>query len=109
MMTRRELIRRAGKAGGYSAAFVAMRSMGLLAEPPADSTPIDIPPNTGRGTKIAILGAGIAGLVAAYEMRKAGFDCTVLESTRQARRAELDHPTGGQGRVHRGNRSTMCV
>ena len=33
-MTRRELILRAGRAGGYSAAFVAMRSMGLLAEPP---------------------------------------------------------------------------
>jgi monoamine oxidase len=79
-MTRRELIWRAGKAGGYSAAFMAMRSMGLLAESPADSTPLDIPSKTGRGTKVAILGAGLAGLVAAYEMRKAGFDCIVLEA-----------------------------
>ena len=79
-MTRRELIWRVGKAGGYSAAFVAMRSMGLLADPPADTTPFDIPANTGRATKIAILGGGIAGLVAAYEMRKAGFECTVLEA-----------------------------
>jgi monoamine oxidase len=78
-ITRRELIVRAGQAGGYGAAFVAMRSMGLLAEPPASSTPLDFPPNTGRGTKVAILGAGIAGLVAAYELQKAGFDCTVLE------------------------------
>jgi monoamine oxidase len=79
-MTRRELISRAGKAGGYSAAFVVMRSIGLLAEPPADAAPFDVPANTGRGTKVAILGGGIAGLVAAYEMRKAGFECTVLEA-----------------------------
>lgn len=79
-MTRRELIWRAANAGGYSAAFLAMRSMDLLAQPPAESAPLQLAPNTGRGVKVAILGAGIAGLVAAYEMRKAGFDCTVLEA-----------------------------
>jgi monoamine oxidase len=79
-MTRRELIWRAAQTGGYGAAFLAMRSMNLLASPLAVTTPFQIPPNAGRGTKVAILGAGIAGLVAAYEMRKAGFDCTVLEA-----------------------------
>jgi monoamine oxidase len=79
-MTRRELIWHAGRTGGYGAAFVAMRSMDLLATPLPVSTPFEIPPNSGRGTKVAILGAGIAGLVAAYEMRKAGFDCTLLEA-----------------------------
>jgi monoamine oxidase len=39
-----------------------------------------LPVGVGKGTKVAILGAGISGLVAAYEMRKAGFDCTVLEA-----------------------------
>src|SRR6266568_1676823 len=72
MMTRRELIWRAARTGGYGAAF--------LASPLAVTTPFQIPPNAGRGTRVAILGAGIAGLVAAYEMRKAGFDCTVLEA-----------------------------
>ena len=79
-MTRRELICHAARTGGYGAAFLAMRSMDLLAGPLAVTTPFRIPPNAGRGTKVAILGAGIAGLVAAYEMRKAGFDCTVLEA-----------------------------
>jgi monoamine oxidase len=79
-MTRRELIWKAANAGGYSAAFLAMRSMDLLAQPPVGSAPLPLAPNTGRGVKVAILGAGIAGLVAAYEMRKAGFDCTVLEA-----------------------------
>ena len=79
-MTRRELIWQAARGGGYGAAFLAMRSMNLLAEPPDGSTPFPLAPNTGRGVKVVILGAGIAGLVAAHEMRKAGFDCTVLEA-----------------------------
>jgi monoamine oxidase len=78
-MTRRELIRRVGRAGGYSAAFATMRSMGLLADPPADA-PFQIPATAGRGTSVVVLGAGIAGLVAAYELRRAGFECTVLEA-----------------------------
>ncbi|MGH9253274.1 MAG: flavin monoamine oxidase family protein [Vicinamibacterales bacterium] len=80
-MTRRELIWRAAQAGGYSAALVLMRSMDLLADPSQNvTTPFRLVPNAGRGTKVAILGAGIAGLVAAYELRKSGFDCTVLEA-----------------------------
>ena len=39
-----------------------------------------MPSDAGRGTKVAIIGAGIAGLIAAYELRKSGFDCTVLEA-----------------------------
>ena len=80
-MTRRELIWRAAQAGGYSAAFMLMRSMDLLADPSQNvTTPFRLPPDAGKGTKVAIVGAGIAGLVAAYEMRKSGFDCTVLEA-----------------------------
>jgi monoamine oxidase len=80
-VTRRELIWRAAQAGGFSAAFVLMRSMDLLADPSQSVTiPFRLPPDAGKGTKVAIVGAGIAGLVAAYEMRKSGFDCTVLEA-----------------------------
>jgi monoamine oxidase len=78
-MTRRELIQRVARAGGYGAAFAAMHAMGLLAPvPPAAA--FELPHGVGKKTKIVILGAGISGLVAAYEMRKAGFDCTVLEA-----------------------------
>jgi NADPH-dependent 2,4-dienoyl-CoA reductase/sulfur reductase-like enzyme len=34
----------------------------------------------GKGKKVVILGGGIAGLVSAYELRKAGFECTILEA-----------------------------
>jgi monoamine oxidase len=78
-MTRRELIERVARAGGYGAAFATMHAMGLLAPvPPAAA--LELPHGIGKKTKIVILGAGISGLVAAYEMRKAGFECTVLEA-----------------------------
>jgi monoamine oxidase len=78
-MTRRELILRIAQAGGYGAAFAAMHAIGLLA-PVEAAAPFELPHGAGKRTKIVILGAGIAGLVAAYEMRKAGFECTVLEA-----------------------------
>src|ERR1700745_3511633 len=78
-MTRRELIWRAAGAGGYSAAFVLMRAMGLLAEPVGSSASFHLP-EVGKRKKVVILGAGIAGLVSAWELRKAGFDCTLLEA-----------------------------
>ena len=95
-MTRRELIWRAASAGGYPAAFMLMRSMNLLADPPQSSTPFRLPPGSGKGEKVAILGAGIGGLVSAFELRKAGFDCTVLEAR--------DRPGGRNWSVRRGTK-----
>jgi monoamine oxidase len=66
-------------AGGYGAAFAAMHALGLLA-PVEPAQAFELPAGAGKNTKIVILGAGISGLVAAYEMGKAGFQCTVLEA-----------------------------
>lgn len=76
--SRRQFLTRVGAAGGFNAAFLAMRSMGLMA--PSSGEPYSIPAGSGNGTKVVVLGGGIAGLVAAYELRAAGFDCTVLEA-----------------------------
>jgi monoamine oxidase len=80
-ITRRQFITRVARAGGYGAAFMTMHSLGLFGMVETDQQQtFPLPPSTGRGTKVIILGAGIAGLVSAYEMRRAGFDCTVLEA-----------------------------
>jgi monoamine oxidase len=79
-LTRRQLITGVARAGGYGAAFATMHAMGLLAPAVRGDQAFDIPPDAGKNTKVVILGAGIAGLVSAHEMRKAGFDCTVLEA-----------------------------
>jgi monoamine oxidase len=56
-----------------------MQALGLLAE--VEATPLgSLPKDLGCGKKVAILGAGIAGMVSAYELRKAGFECTLLEA-----------------------------
>jgi monoamine oxidase len=77
-LSRRQFITRVGQVGGYSAAFTMMQSLGLL--PIAESAAQEVMPSNGKGTKVLILGGGIAGLVSAYELRKLGYSCTVLEA-----------------------------
>jgi monoamine oxidase len=77
-LSRRDFLMRVGHAGGYSAAFLTMQSMGLM--PAQAAPPLAIAPGTGKGVKVVILGGGIAGLVSAYEMKALGYDCTLLEA-----------------------------
>ncbi len=78
--TRRTFLTQVAAAGGYRAMFTAMQSLGLLAMT-AEASPLpQLPANYGSGKKVVILGAGIAGLVSAYELRKAGFECIVIEA-----------------------------
>jgi monoamine oxidase len=78
-LTRRALIHRIGQAGGVGAAFVAMQGLGLF-QREVQAAPLALQAGGGKGVKIVILGAGVAGLSAAYELRKAGYDCTILEA-----------------------------
>jgi monoamine oxidase len=79
-LTRREFLMRAGHVGGYGAAFVLMQSLGLLAIPEAAGETGPLRLVDGKGTRVVILGGGISGLVAAYELGKAGWSCTILEA-----------------------------
>ena len=45
---------------------------------------LNLPQNSGSEKSVVILGAGIAGLTAAYELSKAGYQCTILEATARA-------------------------
>jgi monoamine oxidase len=47
---------------------------GSLAEP------IRAEAGSGKGVKVVVLGAGIGGLVSAYELKKLGYEVTVLEA-----------------------------
>ena len=79
--SRREFLSRIGQAGGYSAAFVAMQGMGLIeARGAIRAESVAAPAGSGKGVKVVVLGGGIAGLVAAYELRALGYECTVLEA-----------------------------
>lgn len=77
--TRREFLQRVGALGGYRATYLTMQAMGLLSVG-TQAAPAALAAQPAHGTKVAILGAGVAGLSAAYELRKAGYDCIVLEA-----------------------------
>ncbi|HET6309203.1 MAG TPA: FAD-dependent oxidoreductase [Rhodopila sp.] len=77
-LSRRSLIHLAGKAGGVAAAYHTMAAMGLLAVPASYAGPPDLPP--GHNRRVLIVGAGIAGMVLAYELRKSGYHPIVLEA-----------------------------
>ena len=79
-VTRRQFLTQVGHAGGYSAAFVAMQGLGLMAAKPARATVVQAAMDSGKGTHVVVLGGGIAGLVAAYELRSLGYAVTVLEA-----------------------------
>ncbi len=79
-VTRRDFLMRVGHAGGYSAAFLAMQGMGLMEARAAAPARIEAAPGSGQGTKVVVLGGGIAGLVSAYELRGLGYDVTLLEA-----------------------------
>jgi monoamine oxidase len=69
-----------GKAGGYSAVFLSMQALGLLSIPRAFAGVPELPAGSGKGKSVVILGAGIAGLTAGYELMKAGYAITIIEA-----------------------------
>jgi monoamine oxidase len=80
MATRRDFLMRVGEAGGFGAAFTMMQTLGLMPVAASAASVPNLPADAGKGVKVVVLGGGLAGLIAAYEMSKAGFQCTVLEA-----------------------------
>jgi monoamine oxidase len=85
-VSRRRFLQSVGVSGGAGALFATMGALGLAPAGAAAAPAFRAPQRsdftlTGRGRqKVVVLGAGIAGLASAYELGKAGYDCTVLEA-----------------------------
>jgi hypothetical protein len=81
-LSRRQLLRMIGAAAGGSAMYQAMSSLGFAADSPYQG-PIDLQ-GAPRGASVVVLGAGMAGMTAAYELRNAGYQVQVLEYNARA-------------------------
>src|SRR5215472_2705267 len=76
-ISRRRLLAMIGTAAGSSAMYQAMTALGLAAESTYKG-PIRLEGDP-KGASVLILGAGVAGLVAALELHKIGYKVQVLE------------------------------
>ena len=84
MLSRRHFLKNAAAmaliAGGLHSPLLG----GLLRVPPAAAQELpDFPEGFGQSKRVAVIGAGIAGLTSAYELLKAGFDVTVFEGQKR--------------------------
>ena len=81
-MSRRRLLGMIGLSAGSAAMYQAMQSLGFAAESNFKG-PMQLSAAP-KGASVLVLGAGIAGLVAAYELRNAGYKVQVLEYNARA-------------------------
>ena len=86
MLTKRQLLQYVGSVAGAAGVYRTMATLGMLGVSGLTGCGTDraVSQSMGDGRRVVILGAGIAGLVAAYELDKLGYDCTILEATPRA-------------------------
>src|ERR1700737_4997836 len=79
---RRDLLALIGAMAGSAAMYHAMTSLGFASESRYKG-PIKLEGNP-KGASVLILGAGLAGMTAALELRKAGYQVRILEFNSRA-------------------------
>lgn len=96
-LTRRDFLWRVARFGS-AAVLGAMFGMDLLARDDRFHLKLEGRAPAKRDNRVIILGGGVAGLCAAYELGKLGYQCTVLEAR--------DRPGGRNWTIRRGTEET---
>lgn len=95
--SRRALLSMIGQVAGGGVMYHAMSSMGFAAQSSFDG-PFQLKTKAKPGATVLILGSGVAGMTAAYEMRAAGYKVQILEYN--------DRPGGRNWSLRGGDRYT---
>lgn len=82
-VSRREFMNLLGATFGTGALIRLGSALRLMPAAGALSVPALAAPAAGKG-RVAVLGAGISGLTVAWELTKAGYECTVVEASNRA-------------------------
>jgi len=77
LLTRRHVLQAFAAIGGSSLVMSTMDAWGLMGRNVAKRPVLE---GRAPGTRVVVLGAGISGLVASYELCKLGYDCRLLEA-----------------------------
>lgn len=80
-ISRRQFLMRMSAAGGSAAVYQGLLGLGLMpSDALADGADWQLRP-ANRPTRVLILGGGLSGLVAAYELTQRGYECELLEAS----------------------------
>lgn len=79
-LSRRRFLEMVGVAGGAAALYETMTALGMINVPEAWAGPPQLGAGSGAGKRVLVLGAGIGGLTAAFELGRAGYEVKILEA-----------------------------
>lgn len=82
-ISRRQLLHRVGAVGGSAAVYQMALALGLMSGHAAGApiAPSLVPPLRGAKRSVVLLGGGLSSLMSAYELERAGYECTILEAS----------------------------
>lgn len=82
-LSRRDFLEAVGAAAGSGAMYRMATALGVMTAP-STSALASVKALGKEKRSVVVLGAGIGGLTAAHELRKAGYDVTILEASHRA-------------------------
>ncbi len=82
--SRRDFLKKMSIVGGATAAHQAVAAFGLSGKTTKWNGPPQVPPGSGKGKSVLVLGAGIGGLTSAFRLARGQYQVTILEAANRA-------------------------